>query len=352
MSARSAVLVALVALCLSAISPASAADGPIRSGSKTIKAGGRSYSVQFVKAQLSKVRVEVGLAWGKLGRTEALDGIAKRYHAAAAINGCFFDAYSSNPVRSPYHTIIKDGLVIHYGKVGTVLGFTASNSTHMGPLRMKIEGSLDGSYKHPNNWYAYNFNHYPESSTTVTIFTSWWGESTGLTGTQVAVQDGVVTRISSSSQTIPANGFVIYFKGTETKLASRFRVGRRCGYRLVRADGPGWGPWEGVQEGLGCGPRLVTDGRATVNPSAEGFSSAKVLSGSSSRSMVGVTKDGWLILATSSGTTRQMADVMRVLGAYQAMALDGGDSSGLWAGGKYLTTPGRKISNALVVTNR
>jgi len=352
MPARSAVLVALVALCLSAPSSPSAADGPIRSGSKTIKAGGRSYAVKFVKAQLSRVRVEVGLAWAKIGYTEALEGIAKRYHAAAAINGCFFDAYSSCPRKSPYHTIIKDGLVIHYGKVGTVLGFTANSGTYMGPLRMKIEGSLDGSYKYPDNWYAYNFNHYPESSTTVTIFTARWGKSTGLTGTQVVVDQGVVTRVSSSSQTIPPNGFVVYFRGSETKLASRFRVGRRCGYRLVRADGSGWGPWEGVQEGLGCGPRLVTDGRATVNPSAEGFSSAKVLSDSSSRSMVGVTKDGWLILATSSGTTRQMADVMRALGAYQAMSLDGGASSGLWAGGKCLTTPGRKISNALVVMNR
>lgn len=40
---------------------------------------------------------------------------------------------------------------------------------------------------------------------------------------------------------------------------------------------------------------------------------------------------------------------MKKAGAYQAMNLDGGASSGLYYNGKYLTTPGRKISNALVV---
>lgn len=34
------------------------------------------------------------------------------------------------------------------------------------------------------------------------------------------------------------------------------------------------------------------------------------------------------------------------------MNLDGGASSGLYYNGKYLTAPGRKISNALIVTYR
>jgi exopolysaccharide biosynthesis protein len=36
-------------------------------------------------------------------------------------------------------------------------------------------------------------------------------------------------------------------------------------------------------------------------------------------------------------------------GAYQAMNLDGGASSGLYYYGKYITQPGRDISNALLV---
>ena len=48
----------------------------------------------------------------------------------------------------------------------------------------------------------------------------------------------------------------------------------------------------------------------------------------------------------------QMADVMKALGAWNAMNLDGGASSGLWARGRYLTTPGRPISNALLVLDK
>jgi exopolysaccharide biosynthesis protein len=56
-----------------------------------------------------------------------------------------------------------------------------------------------------------------------------------------------------------------------------------------------------------------------------------------------------LILATATGTLHQMARIMRRLGAYQAMNLDGGASSGLWAWGHYLTTPQRLLNNALLV---
>ena len=47
-----------------------------------------------------------------------------------------------------------------------------------------------------------------------------------------------------------------------------------------------------------------------------------------------------------------MAGVMKALGAYQAMNLDSGASSGLWVRGKYLSTPGRLISNALLMEER
>jgi exopolysaccharide biosynthesis protein len=40
---------------------------------------------------------------------------------------------------------------------------------------------------------------------------------------------------------------------------------------------------------------------------------------------------------------------MHSLGAYNAMNLDGGASSGLYYGGRYLTAPGRDLSNALII---
>src|SRR5665213_2055278 len=162
-------------------------------------------------------------------------------------------------------------------------------------------------------------------------------------------QTGVKIVIQNSSTIIPRHGFVVYFHG-EAKAASHFAVGRIARYRLVRTDGEPLGDFADAREAIGAGPRLVTDGRITVDPAAEGFRDPKILYLSAARSAVGLTRDGTtMILATSGGTIREMAAVMLGLGAYQAMALDGGASSGLWLRGTYVTPPGRPLSNALLV---
>jgi len=296
------------------------------------------------------VRIRIGLAGGRPGRVEPLSDVARRFGAVAAIDGGAFEAYGSAAIRNPNHTLISGGEFTFKGDVGDVLYFDADNNAAIERIPLRIEGGLDGSYRWPNNWFAYWINRYPQDrSNTITIFTPVWGERSGLGGgPQVQVADGVVTAINTSSTIIPRNGYVIYFRG-ERGAASHFRVGRRVEYRIVRGDGLPLGAFARAREALGSGPRLVTDGRVTVDPAAEGFRDPKILVASAARSIVGLSRDGWLIMATSSGTTREMADVALGLGAYQAMLLDGGASSGLWYRGRYLTEPGRPLSNALLV---
>jgi hypothetical protein len=314
---------------------------------------GRSYPLKMVKVRLNSIRVKVGLAEGRVGHTESLAGIAHRYAAVAAINGSFFDAYTDNPTKNPDNTLITNGAVVHKGNIGSLIGFTADNQARIGRLPLKIQGGLDGDFAYPNNWYAYWINRFPEHANAVTIFTPYWGRSTGLRdGIQVVVSRGAITGIGRGPQAIPQDGYVIYFRGSEVRLAERFRVGRRCAHRIVPEDGRDMSFWTRVQEAVGGGPRLLTDGRVTADPVAEGFHDPKIVSRSSTRSMVGLTSDGWLILATSSGTVRQMAALMKALGASQAMNLDSGASSGLWLRGRYLSPPGRPISNALLVQER
>ncbi|MNC26170.1 hypothetical protein D3C76_64590 [compost metagenome] len=108
-----------------------------------------------------------------------------------------------------------------------------------------------------------------------------------------------------------------------------------------------------VTGAIQAGPRLLVDGKVALNVAAEGFRDPKILTGGGSRSALGLTKDHKLILLTSGGATiPQLAQIMKQAGAYQAMNLDGGASSGLFYGGHYLTTPGRLISNALVVKTK
>ncbi|PZD94189.1 copper amine oxidase [Paenibacillus sambharensis] len=106
-----------------------------------------------------------------------------------------------------------------------------------------------------------------------------------------------------------------------------------------------------VDGALQVGPRLVTNGKITLNVTEEGFRDAKILTGGGARSAIGLTRDHKLLLVTSNGATiPQLASIMQQAGAYQAMNMDGGASSGLYYKGSYITTPGRQISNALLIT--
>ena len=105
-----------------------------------------------------------------------------------------------------------------------------------------------------------------------------------------------------------------------------------------------------VDGALQAGPRLVQDGATALNPQREGFRDPKILTSSGARSALGLTTDHKLILLTTGAATiNQLAAIMKSAGAWQAMNLDGGASSGLYYNGAYLTRPGRLLSNALLV---
>lgn len=345
------IVVCLAALLLAVVpvvheSVSSAASAPIVAARTSVD----GHAVSYVEVRLADVGVRIGLAQGQPGRAAPLDGIARRYHAIAAINGGDFEAYGALPIRNPNHTLITGGGFMFKGDVGDVLWFDGQNRAEIDRIPLKIEGSLDGRWTWPNNWYAYWINRYPSGAgDTITIFTPEWGERTGLSGgPQVQVADGVVTAINTSSTIIPRNGYVVYFRG-EAKAAAHFAVGRRAAFRVVRGDGQPLGAFANAREAIGCGPRLLTDGRITVDPAAEGFRDPKILYASAARSAVGLTRDGRMILATSDGTIRQMAEVMQRLGASDAMAFDGGASAGLWYRGRYVTEPSRLLNNALLI---
>jgi exopolysaccharide biosynthesis protein len=106
-----------------------------------------------------------------------------------------------------------------------------------------------------------------------------------------------------------------------------------------------------IDGALQVGPRLIVDGKVSIDVEAEGFADPKILTGGGARSAVGVTRDHRMILLTVPGATiPQLAEIMLAAGAYQAMNLDGGASSGLYADGEYLTRTGRLISNALLIS--
>jgi hypothetical protein len=322
-----------------------------------VKLGSRSVTCNVVRVNLCdpRVRVSVGLGSDKVGATEDLLALARRKGAIAAINGTFFNAYEKGPVKDPVGTIITCGEVVHKGNTGTVFGITGDKKGMMAPVRFKIVGGIDGSEKWPNNWYSYFINRAPTSANSVIIYTPLRGGTTGVSdGISVVVKGGKVTFIGSGDQAIPDDGYVINFRGSEKSLSSRFHVGAQVHYRPEIEDGTSASDnWADVAEGVGAGPGLIKDGRivfSVESAKAEGFTEAKILSQSNARSALGITKSGGLLMVTVSGAKMdELAEVMKSLGAVEAMNLDGGASSGLVFGNEYITRPGRDISNALLV---
>ncbi|WP_037283895.1 phosphodiester glycosidase family protein [Saccharibacillus sacchari] len=105
-----------------------------------------------------------------------------------------------------------------------------------------------------------------------------------------------------------------------------------------------------VEGAVQAGPLLVQNGVVAVNAPREGFRDPAILRGQAARSAIGITRNHELIMVTTpKASMPQLARIMKQAGAYQAMNLDGGASSGLYLNGKYITKPGRPVSNALLV---
>ncbi len=328
--------------------------GEVRRISRHVTVANKSFSVAVVDVPLGSVRLKLGLARERVGATEPLADIARRNGAIAAINGCFFDAYSDRQVRNPYGSLISGGEFLHISDHPAMLGYWPDGTAAIGKAAFKVAGGLGGSEKWPSNWYAYGINDYPESGNWAEIYTPLFVLGrTPADGFHVVVKNERVTAKGSGPQSIPADGYVLYVRGKERYLADRFSPGTQCSYRVtVKWSEPGL-DWLSAGEGLGCGPLLVRGGAVSVNPADEGFKDPKVLTDAGDRSAVGLTSGGHLLLvACPAATVSQLAEVMKALGCVDAMNLDGGASSGLWFRGKYLTTPGRDISNALLVVAR
>lgn len=114
---------------------------------------------------------------------------------------------------------------------------------------------------------------------------------------------------------------------------------------------------------MGGGVGLVRNGRVRITAAADGHASINMMLRRHPRTMVGVNKSGGLILATVDGRNPgisvgasmvEAAQLMRWLGAKQAINFDGGGSSVMVVGHKPVNRPSdgaeRTVGDALFIT--
>jgi uncharacterized protein YigE (DUF2233 family) len=309
--------------------------------------------VMDVDPTSSAIDVRPALAAGTVHERASVTGIVSRTGAWGGVNGGFFAR--SGP---PLGMLVIDGEWVRDPWGGrTVLGIMRDGSLRMD--RLEFAGRVLFSGHGWQKLSALNRGH--EEQDTLVMYNRHWGRvvegAKKRTRLAVDASGAVVEKATDGSAVAsPDGGFVLSGIGRMAGSLDRVEVGCMITPELTTKPG-----WPEVLHALGGGPRLVKAGRKHITASPEGFR-PDIYSGAASRSAVGITAEGRLLLVVAEGagntercgmTLEELASTMMKLGARDAMNLDGGGSSTFVADGQLYNAPAdgvqRRVSNALLV---
>ncbi|MGE5702305.1 MAG: phosphodiester glycosidase family protein [Clostridia bacterium] len=313
----------------------------------TIQLSSGKKSVSYVSFHPSEpLELRPALAQGKVGMTQELAQIAVNNKAVAAINGTFFNPYDENDLQ-PMGGIIINGVPQHIRGGAVAMGITASNELIFAPGNpYSVRGTINSGTQEEKEWSVQYVNHLPTMTETVLFTPSFRSANLFIPGYHfVVITAGKVSGFSKEKAVIPSNGFVIA-RGGGTTGEGAFRVGDSVSYELTASEA-----FKQAVHMISVGPRLIAAGKAAVDTST--FTEAKITTQKAQRSFIGCKADKTIMMGTVGNVTMQeLTELGLKLGLTEAMALDGGASSGLFYNGKYVTKAGRNLSNALVVVKK
>ena len=279
-------------------------------------------NVVEVNRQLTKdfeIRPALSSAENKLHSRRTITTIAKNTDSIVAINGTYFKPTSGVPLG----TLMIDGEI------------------YTGPDKVvKID----------------NINQPRTLSTHVIAYTKFWGVKAPISpkyGTQIAIQNNIVTSTSTQQTTIPEEGYVIV--GPQ-KLLGQYKVGDKVKVNISTTP-----DWKNVRHIISGGPYLVKDSEIYVDMTAQKLGA---IGGKNPRTAIGYTADNNLIMVAVDGregssvgmTLMQLASFMKSAGCVNAINLDGGGSTVMYVDGQVVNNPAYKggiaISNALVLSKK
>lgn len=285
------------------------------------------------------------LASDRLGKKSTITSIAKRNNSIVAINGTFFKPATGVPLG----TLMIDKKMYTgpiYNRVA--MGFF-DNGYDM--ARIQLNASLKARGKEIK---VDNINQPRTLSTHVITYTLEWGSVAPPSpkyGEQMAISDGKIIETSSTSRlAIPQNGFVIV--GPAQKL-DQIKDEKEIKFEVLTIPN-----WDNVNHIISGGPYLVKNGQVYVDISEQKLGA---IGGRNPRTAIGYTADNNFIIVTVDGrekasvgmTLFELANLMKSIGCYNAMNLDGGGSTVLYVNGRVVNHPqvqgGIALSNALTL---
>ncbi|MCR8634002.1 stalk domain-containing protein [Paenibacillus radicis (ex Xue et al. 2023)] len=350
---------AAVLLAISWTGSSAQASESVVFDSTTVQANGKKFTVQWTTIDLSDpyIRVMPITAEAGIGYVESFAGMIERSDAVAGVNGTFFDAYEQDESkRHPNGLMIESGSFVRSGE-NVALGIQTDKTAQIHQMQTKLSFKV----KHNKNVYTVNpwgvNTYYGDDADQVIAYTSDFAQQIDRAGGMKAViEAGRITSLTEGAAAAPENGYVIYIghsPNNDKNLLPNLHEGDQVEIEAYVADGSGSNAVpvaEAWETAIGAGPKLVTNGQADVDFERDGFDDPKITGSANTRSFVGVNGEGRLVMGTvSSATAVDMAQALVELGMVEAMNMDGGSSSALYAEGMMKRSPGRLLSNALIV---
>ncbi|KRV48252.1 hypothetical protein AQ490_25995 [Wenjunlia vitaminophila] len=348
--------------------------------------------VHVLRVDFREFTGSVGVDFGPtLNGAERLTELASAADAVAGVNAQWF--YKG----APAGLFVQDGevlgsatqgragvLLTHGGRKADVDTYTAHVTVRSGGDTMEIDGvnRIPGVIQNCGGVGGDRPTERPQHDLVCTDdselvrFTPEWGAPPTGTGAEVVLDHtGTVTAVNMTrGAAAPAGGSTIQAIGDSADwLLAHARVGTRLTVTQRVEDSRGHQvPLTPDTTILQVGPTLVRDGRVSVNAVADGLlheGGDRTLTydwaiRAAPRSAIGVDERGRLMLVVVDGRqagyseglgTTQTAELMRLLGAREALNLDGGGSSVMTtAEGGVVNRPSdatgeRKLGNALLV---
>ena len=339
-----ALILCVVCLCSTAVF-ASSSTG-------TAKIGGKTANTVTIDMH-SGVTADVALAQGSISKDQDASAIiAAANSPTVAVNGGFFNAYYATRPEDGYGAaprcqvnLIKNGTVINGGagdQTAIYLGFTKDGKALIDEVGVTLYVNF-GSKKLP----TWGVNYYYPEPNSLLLFTPEAGADLPVPANAKAAKivDGKVTEFLTSGKMACAENTYYFVAGKD--LYDRLpNIGDAVTFTTEFSNSA----WKDVTTAVSCGPWLLHDGKNVFGENSRfAYLADQKVSETAvaQRTFAAVVGSGDLLLGTVTASPKQITEYLLSVGAKDAMLLDGGASSMLYANGKMLTSAGRKLNNVI-----
>jgi exopolysaccharide biosynthesis protein len=298
---------------------------------------------------------------------ETVSSMAARHGAIAAVNGGYFRTAGTYRGDST-GTLVIDGELLSEPDRGrasfALIREPGGARVVFGHMKAEMTLSIGGVSRSVDGLNR------PRGAGELIVFTPQFPPTTLTTdGVELVVRNRRIERIvEGGSQAIPADGFVASAAGEAAQWIWRHaKAGGSAvlSRRLVALEGTSATGWDRAEDALGAGPLLLRNGRVEITAEREQMSES-LSRLRHPRTAIGTTGDGRVLLAVVDGRQPgwsegallgELAELMRSLGAIDAINLDGGGSSTMVLNGKVINRPSdeageRPVGDAILVLPR